>query len=156
MFVIPLRKSGGPAARDAGCPRHQYSDFCLLWPGPPSAVYKLAAVGRIQAVTSKELEEELADVLGRPKFKLSPEEVMAFLREVQRITIPVVVTSTFKAVVEDPDDDFLLRLAVDGSAEYLVTGDKPLLRISKYQNIEIVTAAEFLRRFEASMGPNPS
>ena len=81
---------------------------------------------------------------------------MAILREVQRISVPVVVSSTFKVVVEDPDDDFLLRLAVDGSVEFLVTGDKPLRRISKYQNIEIVTAAEFLKRFEASMGPSPS
>lgn len=121
----------------------------FLWPGPPSKVYALAQAGQIQALTCRDLEAELADVLARPKFRLTSEEVLAIVREVQRIAIPVVVASAFKVVIEDPDDDMLLRLAVDGDARFLVTGDAHLLKISKYQEIEILTASEFLRRFES-------
>ena len=124
----------------------------FLWPGPPSKVYALAAQGQIQCLTCKELEAELVDVLSRAKFKLTSDEVLAIVRDVQRIALPVVVTSTFEVVKEDPDDDMLLRLAVDGRAKFLMSGDGHLLKIGKYQEIEIVTASEFLRRFEASGG----
>jgi putative PIN family toxin of toxin-antitoxin system len=125
----------------------------FLWPGPPSKVFRLAAGGQIQALTCKELETELTEVLSRPKFQLSSTEVLAILREFQRIAIPVIVTSDFKAVPEDPDDDHLLRLAVDGSAQVLVTGDQHLLSLSKFREIEIVTASEFMKRYTSSEGP---
>ncbi len=43
----------------------------------------------------------------------------------------------------DPKDNFLLSLAVDGKADYLLTGDKDLLVIKKIGNSEIKTISEF-------------
>lgn len=50
-------------------------------------------------------------------------------------------------VCRDPNDDFLLALAKDGKANYLLTGDKDLLEIKAFEKIKIVTLAEFLNKY---------
>jgi uncharacterized protein len=43
----------------------------------------------------------------------------------------------------DPKDNFLLSLAVDGKADYLLTGDNDLLILNKIGVTEIKTISEF-------------
>ena len=43
----------------------------------------------------------------------------------------------------DPKDNFLLSLAIDGKADFLLTGDKDLLVLKKIGNTEIKTISEF-------------
>jgi uncharacterized protein len=45
----------------------------------------------------------------------------------------------------DPKDDKILDLALNGQAEYIVTGDKNLLVLNPFRNLKIITAEEFLR-----------
>lgn len=45
----------------------------------------------------------------------------------------------------DPKDDKILELALNGGAEYIVTGDKDLLVLNPFRDVKIVTAEEFLR-----------
>jgi putative PIN family toxin of toxin-antitoxin system len=47
-------------------------------------------------------------------------------------------------VAQDPDDDYVLARAVQGGAEYIVTGDSDLLTLGKYRGISIVTPADFV------------
>jgi len=47
-------------------------------------------------------------------------------------------------VCSDPDDDKVLACAIAGSARYVVTGDKQLLKVSRYGNVEIVNPRRFL------------
>jgi predicted nucleic acid-binding protein len=44
----------------------------------------------------------------------------------------------------DSKDNFLLSLAVDGNADYLITGDKDLLILEKVNKTLIVTIQEYL------------
>ena len=53
------------------------------------------------------------------------------------------VTSKMK-VCRDSNDDFLLELAKDGNANYLVTGDNDLLVIEKSGLTEILKISDFL------------
>lgn len=49
----------------------------------------------------------------------------------------------------DPDDNFVLECAVNGSATHIVTGDKKhLLPLGSFRGIPIVPPAEFLRIVE--------
>lgn len=50
-------------------------------------------------------------------------------------------------VCRDPKDNFLLALAKDGKADYLITGDKDLLDLQKFGKTKIITIANF---FEAT------
>ncbi|MDD7326450.1 MAG: putative toxin-antitoxin system toxin component, PIN family [Lachnospiraceae bacterium] len=47
----------------------------------------------------------------------------------------------------DPDDNKFLECAVDAKAIYIVSGDKDLLTLEKYDNVEIITAREFCDRY---------
>ena len=52
-----------------------------------------------------------------------------------------------RSVVEacrDPKDNFLLALAKDGNADYLITGDGDLLSMEKFENTQIVKISEFI------------
>lgn len=51
-------------------------------------------------------------------------------------------------VCRDPDDNVILSLALDGKADYIVSGDKDLLDISSFRNIPIIKPVEFLSMFE--------
>ena len=51
-------------------------------------------------------------------------------------------------VVRDPKDDFLLNLATDGRADFLITGDKDLLVLGQYEATKILTLNEFLRHIQ--------
>lgn len=44
----------------------------------------------------------------------------------------------------DPNDDKILELAVNGHADYIVTGDDDLLVMDPFRGIAIVRPAEFL------------
>ncbi len=46
-----------------------------------------------------------------------------------------------------PDDDKFINCAKDAHALYIVSGDKDLLVLQQYENIQIVTAKEFCERY---------
>lgn len=50
-------------------------------------------------------------------------------------------------VCRDPDDNKFIECAVEARCVYIVSGDKDLLSLSSYNDIEIVTVSEFLARF---------
>ena len=50
----------------------------------------------------------------------------------------------------DPDDDKFLGCAKDAKALYIVSGDKDLLVLEKFENIEIITAKEFWEKYMQS------
>jgi putative PIN family toxin of toxin-antitoxin system len=47
-------------------------------------------------------------------------------------------------VCRDPDDDKFLEIAIDGLANYIVSGDGDLLGLSPFRGIPIVKPTEFL------------
>lgn len=48
--------------------------------------------------------------------------------------------------LRDPADNKILETAVVGSCNFLITGDKDLLTIKKYQDIKIIKPAQFLNQ----------
>ncbi len=50
------------------------------------------------------------------------------------------------ALCRDPKDDFLLSLAKDGKADFLITGDDALLILEKFEETEIVRYSDFESR----------
>ena len=110
---------------------------------PASAFFEGLSHGDI--LTSHDVTHELADVLRRPKFDryLLREERELFLERFIRTTLLVDITETIQQC-RDPHDDKILELAVNGRADYLVTGDVDLLVLNPFREIRIVTPSEFL------------
>ena len=88
---------------------------------------------------------ELTGVLGRDKFDryVLREDRDAFVESLVRESRLVEITE-FVRECRDPDDDQVLDVAVNGDAEYVVTGDADLLQMDPFRGVRIVTPAEFL------------
>jgi putative PIN family toxin of toxin-antitoxin system len=48
------------------------------------------------------------------------------------------------SISRDPNDDYLMDLAVTANADFLVTGDNDLLILKNYQNVNIISFASFM------------
>ncbi|MCZ2460859.1 MAG: putative toxin-antitoxin system toxin component, PIN family [Chitinophagales bacterium] len=59
-------------------------------------------------------------------------------------TIRINVVSEI-SVCRDPKDNFLLALAKDTKADYLITGDKDLLELKQFDRTIICTLADFIK-----------
>lgn len=94
---------------------------------------------------SDELLEEFIDVAVRPKFRkfFSIEDLLSLLNHIEKYCEFVKIVSEI-SICRDTKDNFLLALAKDGNATYLITGDKDLTSIGKFEDTEIVSIAEFL------------
>ena len=68
------------------------------------------------------------------------DEAIALFESQVEIVAP---KSLVQPVCRDPDDDQILATALAAPAECIVTGDKDLLVLHSYQDIEIVSPSDF-------------
>jgi len=110
------------------------------------AYYKIKLQGEI--VVSETVFDEFANVLIRPKFDkyISLENRLAAIQDLRDIVKFIPVTTVIDACRDLKDNKFL-ELAVEGDATCIITGDKDLLVLNPFQNIPILTAADFLEKF---------
>lgn len=94
---------------------------------------------------SQELLEELVEVAERPKFRkyLDISDLTDVLVNLKQKAELVQVSSQIN-VCRDDKDNFLLSLAVDGNATHLLTGDKDLLHLHPFGEVQILTIADYL------------
>ncbi len=97
-------------------------------------------------LVSKATAAELMRVLTYPKFRLAAEEQRELLADYLPYCTSIVVPTKPPRTppCRDPFDVPFLQLAVVGRADYLVTGDKDLLRLTGRVRCPIVKAAELL------------
>ena len=96
-------------------------------------------------LVSEATVEELADVLGRPKFDryVTAEERGRFLAALLR-RAELVEVAREVAACRDPKDDKFLSLALAGSASVIVSGDEDLLVLHPFRGVRILRPQELL------------
>jgi putative PIN family toxin of toxin-antitoxin system len=85
----------------------------------------------------------MEDVLGR-KFPFTTDDIAEARRRVKAMARTVNPTQTLDIVKEDPSDNRILECAVASGSDYLITGDRHLLRLKSYDGIRILTVSDFL------------
>lgn len=113
--------------------------------GKPAELIELARTGVIRLLVSEAILDEVAEVLER-KFKRPPEDIAEIKREIEGFAQKIRPSVALDVVKEDPDDDRILECASSGGADYIVSGDKDLLRLGQYDAMPIMTVADFLAR----------
>ena len=97
---------------------------------------------------SEEILAEVAKVLRYPRigkrYGVTDEAAAGYLAELRRICTLIHVRSEVRVVQEDPKDDMIVACAIDGGADYIVTGDPHLLRLKGYKGIRILSPSDFL------------
>ena len=116
--------------------------------GPPARVLQQWEEERFAVVISEAILQELDRVLHYPrlyqKYKLSEERISRFLGLLRTQCALVEPTIKLSVIKRDPTDDRYLECAIAGNADIIVSGDKHLLELATYQNIQILSPAGFL------------
>ena len=107
---------------------------------------QLLVSSKSRILFSAELLEELQTTIQKPKLKkyfakTSVEEMMNVFDDY----IDFVEVKSKINACRDFKDNFLLSLAIDGKADYLLTGDKDLLVLNPFEKTKIITYSEFLK-----------
>ncbi len=104
-------------------------------------------VKKAKIIFSRELLEEFLSVVKRRKFRrfFSNEDIRELLETIQEHSEFIEVKSVVE-MCRDKRDNFLLALAKDSEADYLITGDTDLLILEKMGKTKISTITKF---FEA-------
>lgn len=89
-----------------------------------------------------EYEEIVQEMIDRKQGHIN-KSILSPLIRVMEIINPI----SHIEVCRDPDDNKFLECAKDSNALYIVSGDKDLLVIKEYENIQIVTAKDFYEKF---------
>ncbi|MEI8171881.1 MAG: putative toxin-antitoxin system toxin component, PIN family [Deltaproteobacteria bacterium] len=112
--------------------------------GNPRAIIDLWKDGRLTLCLSQEIFDEYIEVLRRLGFD-NTQELEELLKLFATGFHIVFTTRTPEVhVVADPDDDKFIACALALKAQYVVSGDKALIDVRRYQGINIVTPREFL------------
>jgi putative PIN family toxin of toxin-antitoxin system len=112
--------------------------------------FLLARQRRFDLCTSVAILAETASKL-REKFDQSEEDVKEALRLISRAAL-VLKPAIRVNVLEDVPDNRILECAIAAKADLVVTGDRHLLKLKKFQGIPIIRLADFLRLFPEEEG----
>ena len=112
--------------------------------GKPREFLRRCIAKEWRLVTSPPLLAEYVDVLRRPKFGLAEDDVLRALSALVEVAEVVEPKRPVRVVIDDLDDDRVLEAAFEGAADFIVSGDRHLLRLRIYERMPIVTVAEFL------------
>jgi putative PIN family toxin of toxin-antitoxin system len=104
---------------------------------------------KIEVFIDHNLLVELARVLGYPKVKkLLPLDAFAYINFVRLISTQI-ESKAFHIQSPDPDDNYLLDIALSANAKMIVTGDQALLNW-ELSPVETINLAKFKKLFRSA------
>lgn len=115
---------------------------------PAKALQYALANGEV--LLSLDLLEELNEVLGRERFNryVTSEDREEFLEALVEQAVLVEITENVQEC-RDPKDDKVLELALNGEAQYIISGDRDLLVLHPFRDVLVIAADEFLKMIES-------
>jgi uncharacterized protein len=110
-----------------------------------ASMKELLVTAAIQPIFSDQLLDELLITTQKPKLqkyfqKDRVDDLMIFLSEIGEIIESRSIVSAYR----DPKDNYILALAKDSNADFLITGDRDLLVLERFDRTQIVTYQDFL------------
>jgi putative PIN family toxin of toxin-antitoxin system len=116
--------------------------------GKPARILSLARQGKLTICLSPPILSEVKQTLLRPKLqkihKATAKEIERFLKALTSVVVMTAGTEEVDAVKDDPDDNKILACALEGEANFIVSGDHHLTDMKVFQNIPIVNPDAFL------------
>lgn len=110
-----------------------------------TGIMQEAEAGGCEIGISADIIEELSVVL-RKKFSWEEEKITRLTAQLARIYHVVAPKKQIHACKADPTDNIVIEAAVEFDADFILSGDRHLLDMKKYNGIEILRAAELIKR----------
>ena len=103
---------------------------------------------RVHVIASHAIFQEVSRAAFYPQVRkyvyLSDIEIRRWIASAEVLADIVTPTAHVSAVHDDPDDNKYIEAALEGRADVLVSGDKHLLSLGKFQEIQIINPTDFL------------
>ncbi|MCI0495429.1 putative toxin-antitoxin system toxin component, PIN family [candidate division KSB1 bacterium] len=112
--------------------------------GPPRKIIVVAKDRKFDLITSAQINEEILEVLHRnhiyEKYHLTEQVIDDICALLYEGSLIIEGLYSIKFGAPDLKDDKFLATALEGNADYVVSGDPHLLNLGCYHKIEIITA----------------
>lgn len=117
--------------------------------GLPAQILQLVLSRKIVILISPPIMKEYAEVLARKEFSFSPNTIREYLRAIGLYA--QAVTGIFSSpALPDRDDEVFLACALEGKADFLITGNKKHFPAPLCKPILVVSPREFLEIIKTS------
>jgi putative PIN family toxin of toxin-antitoxin system len=117
----------------------------VLFGGHAREILRLASRGVVINFISPDILREAENVLRRSKFGLHPEqvlEIIALFKDTFEIVTP---SQRVQVISSDPQDNHIIEAALTARAKYIISGDNHLLELMKWEDIHLVSPAQFMQ-----------
>lgn len=116
----------------------------IFFGGPPLRILHAWRSGDVQIVLSKEILQEYLNVSERLSQRYDVTEQKTLLALLAQTAELIAAPWLPKPICEDPDEDKFLACAITSSAAVVISGDKQLLKVSGFQDVEVITPRNFV------------
>jgi len=120
--------------------------------GEPAQIVKAWREKKLEVIISPEILKEIGQVVFRHKIKKisfwTEKERYQFVEDLARICIFTPGSLQLKQAVKHTQDHKFLVAAIEGKADYVVSGDRHLRDLGAYRGVKIVSVNEFLQILE--------
>ncbi len=119
-----------------------YISAFVIPEGDAEKAYLQAIGGDFELCTSVAILTELARKLDE-KFGWEKERIVQLITSISNVATVLKTTPWLKVLSDEPDNR-ILECASKAEADFLITGDKHLLKLKHYENFKIVKLSAFL------------
>jgi putative PIN family toxin of toxin-antitoxin system len=116
--------------------------------GNPAKILNRWKAGSFDLVISLPILRETKRVILYPKIRKrlnwTDGEINEFLLGLAQFSFMVSGESKVDVIKDDPTDNKYLTCALEGNADYIVTGDQHLLKVGEYKGTKTISPEEFL------------
>ncbi|MDR0518189.1 MAG: putative toxin-antitoxin system toxin component, PIN family [Fibromonadaceae bacterium] len=101
---------------------------------------------KVVVISSPKIIEEFIDVSSRESLRkyVNHEKIPEVLKILETRCANDPIEYSVNSSLRDPDDLYLLALSAEVGANFLLTGDKDLLTLGRYEQTEIITFSNFM------------
>jgi len=117
--------------------------------GSPRRILEMAERKIFETVTSLLINQEILSVLHREniyaKYGINEDIVDGIASFLYEGTILTQGFYQVTRIKQDPEDNKFIGCALEGEADYIVSGDRHLLSLKSYKGIQVLNADSFVR-----------
>jgi putative PIN family toxin of toxin-antitoxin system len=132
---------------------NQFISSIIIQKGPSAQLLQVWRNHYFILILSKNIIEEIKKVLYYPyikeKYNLQEQVIESLINLIEHEAIILSDSIKINVINDDPEDNKFLACSLEAEADYIISGDKHLLKLHHYKDIPIITVREFLRIIES-------
>jgi len=115
--------------------------------GPPGRIVVSFIENKFELVISPKILTEYIGIITKLQSHYPEVNIDQFLNKIFRVPDMYVPGALREPICQDPEDDKFIACAIVSKTKIIVSGDKHLLDVSGYRDIEIIKPKRFVEKY---------